>query len=122
MQAAGAGSILVLYRNLGPRGNARREFGKKARESNPALPDAKDFPQDKPRERTPPSHEGNALAAHSGSAGRFLTGPDFLPAPGTLAGLENLLAQADGSGGNFDEFVVGNKLDGLLEAQLAVRD
>ena len=56
------------------------------------------------------------------SAGRFLTGPDFLPAPGTLAGLENLLAQADGSGGNFDEFVIGNKLDGLLEAQLAVRD
>ena len=113
---------MVLYRNLGPRGNARREFGKKARESNPALPDAKDFPQDKPRERTPPSHEGTLSLRVPASAGCFLTGPDFLPAPGTLAGLENLLAQADGSGGNFDEFVVGNKLDGLLEAQLAVGD
>src|SRR5215469_12715537 len=56
------------------------------------------------------------------SAGRFLTSPDFLPAPGALAGLQYLLAQADRLGRNLDEFVVGNKLNGLLQAQLAVRD
>src|SRR6516164_7779706 len=85
-----------------------------ARQGDLRAPIAEDFAV--PRT---PSRPGGRMRR---SAGRFLTGPDFLPAPGALAGLQHLLAQADGLGRNLDEFVVGNKLNGLLQAQLAVRD
>src|ERR1700692_75917 len=52
----------------------------------------------------------------------FGIGADLLPALGALLRVENFLAQADGFGRDFDKFVVGDELDGLFEAQLAVRD
>ena len=55
-------------------------------------------------------------------AGRCLAGADFLPAAGALVGLQNLLAQPDGLRRDLHVLVVGNKFDGLLEAQFAVRD
>jgi hypothetical protein len=45
-----------------------------------------------------------------------LAGADFLPAAGATVGLQNLFSEADGFGGDFDEFVVGDEFDGLLEA------
>src|SRR5579859_6223571 len=54
------------------------------------------------------------------SAGGFLGGADFLPAAGAFAELQNLFAEADGFGGDFDEFIVGDELDGLFEAEFAM--
>src|SRR5581483_10766418 len=47
---------------------------------------------------------------------------DGLVAAGAAVGLENFFAQAEGFGGDFYEFVVGDELDGLLEGQLLVGD
>ncbi len=49
-------------------------------------------------------------------AGGFLAGADFLPAAGAAVGLQDFFAEADGLGGDFDEFVVGDEFDGLLQA------
>src|SRR2546427_11377028 len=54
--------------------------------------------------------------------GGGLAGANFLPAAGALVGLENFLAQADGFRRDFHVLIVRDKLDGLLEAQLAVRN
>src|SRR5579859_3390409 len=54
------------------------------------------------------------------SAGGFLGGADFLPAAGAFAELQNLFAQADGFGRDFDELVVGDEFDGLFEAEFAM--
>ncbi len=46
----------------------------------------------------------------------FLAGADFLPAAGAAVGLQDFFAEADGFGGDFHEFVVGDEFDGLLQA------
>src|SRR2546427_1187674 len=51
-----------------------------------------------------------------------LAGADFLPAARALVGLQDFLAQANGFRRDFHELVVGNKFDGLLETQFAVRN
>lgn len=43
-----------------------------------------------------------------------------MPAAGAFAELQNFFAQADGFGGDFDEFIVGNEFDGLFEAEFAM--
>ena len=54
--------------------------------------------------------------------GGFLGGADFLPAAGALVVLQNFFAEADGFGSDFDELVVGDEFDGLLQAELAMGD
>src|SRR6266481_3893196 len=49
----------------------------------------------------------------------FLAGADFLPAAGAAVGLQDFFAEADGFGGDFDEFVIGDEFDGLLEGIFA---
>src|SRR6266478_1558859 len=61
------------------------------------------------------------LSAAPGLGG-CLAGADFLPAARALVGLQNLLAQADRLGRNLHKLVIGNEFDGLLQAQLAVRN
>jgi hypothetical protein len=60
--------------------------------------------------------------ASAGPRSRFGVRADLLPALRALLGVENSLAHADGFRRDFDELVVGDELDGLFEAQLAVRD
>src|SRR5882757_7792469 len=52
--------------------------------------------------------------------GGFLGGADFLPAAGAFAELQDLFAEADGFGRDFDEFVVGDEFHGLFEAEFAM--
>ena len=56
------------------------------------------------------------MAVPLGLLAGFLTGADFLPAAGAAIGLQHFFAEAYGFGGDFDEFVVGDEFDGLLEA------
>ena len=53
---------------------------------------------------------------HADLLAGFLAGADFLPAAGAAVGLQDFFAEADGFGGDFHEFVVGDEFDGLLEA------
>src|SRR3989442_10454829 len=54
--------------------------------------------------------------------GRRLAGADFLPATRALVGLQDFFAQTNRFRCDLHEFVVRNKLDSLLQAQLAVRN